>query len=752
MFKSLLLCIVAISTATSLFAAPLAGTYTIGGTSPDYATINAAITALDSNGISAPVVFNIRNGSYPELLIFSAVAGASATNTITFQGESGDSSLVEINGATTTNQQNTLRLNQINYLTIKHLTFRQYPNVYNNAVVFINRGKFCTIENCELFGHFSSNSSATEYVVQGCNDSNLVIRNSYLRGAVSGCYFGNSFFSHRNLLVENCNVATSLFIDAGALAIIRGNTILARVLLQATSRATINNNYIQNTLQCISSNGWPLQKMKIYNNVIIGGSAQGAVAYGFRASSSGDYDFYNNTIYMNTPTMSGYCIYTETSSSGITIKNNIFYRADTLSTNYIFRYPNAEAYIGNIISDNNLFFRNGTSFSDNYTNLAAFTTGTGLDSNSVYADPAFVSPNNLAPSSYAPTAVIANTIGVPVSYVTHDFNGNARSTLHPTIGAFEMPSAPYAISPFQNITVCQSSDTILISNFTGTSPISYQWYKNSTVLASDTIMNKQLLQIQHADSGTYMCVASNNLGSDTMYFHVHVLSPPTPPTISAMGSTTFCSGNSVMLMGNNGGFWNNGSTAADTLVMSTGLYFVTTTNSCGVGVSNTIAVSVTYVDTSVVVGNASFLANASNATYQWLLCDSGYSVVNGAIGHTYTPSLFFGFYAVEVTQNGCVDTSSCYAMIVTGSPSNLHKMEAFVLYPNPAKDILNISISSSLKGTTLVIQNTLGEVIYSKSIPIAIGSNALESIDVSGFTKGVYFINIENKVFKFVKE
>jgi len=240
MFQKLLSCIVAFSFVTSLIAMPLAGNYTIGGTSPDFTSINAAIIALDSNGISAPVIFNIRNGSYPELLFFSAVAGASPLNTITFQGESGDSSLVEINGATTANQQNTLRLNQINYLTIKHLTLRQYPNVNNNAVVFINRGKYCTIENCELFGHFSSNSSATEYVVQGCNDSNLVIRNSYLRGAVSGCYLGNPFFSHRNLLVDNCNVATSLFIDAGAFATIRGNTILARVLLQATSQSCYN--------------------------------------------------------------------------------------------------------------------------------------------------------------------------------------------------------------------------------------------------------------------------------------------------------------------------------------------------------------------------------------------------------------------------------------------------------------------------------------------------------------------------------
>ncbi len=645
--------------ATLTFANPLAGTYTIGGTAPDFTTINAAITALDSNGISAPVVFNIRNGNYPELLIFSPVAGASVNNTITFQGESGDSSLVEINGTTTSNQQNTIRLNQINYLILKDLTVRQYPNVNNNAVVFINRGKYCTFSSCVLWGHSSSTSSATEYVIQSCNDSGMVVSKCYLFGSVSGCYFGNPFFSHRNLLIEDSYVGARVTVNGGAFVQIKNNTILGRVLLEQTSRSDFHNNFLNSYLQMISSSGWPLQKTKIYNNVILGGSAQGAVAYGFRASSSGDYDFYNNTIYMDTPTMSGYCIYTETSSSGITIKNNIFYRKDSLATNYIFRYPNAEAYIGNIISDHNLFYRNGTSFSNNYTSLAAFTAGTGLDSNSVYADPSIVVSGIYQLSSYIANAAIINTIGVPISYINTDIYGNTRHPHHPTIGAFESASNVYCFS--------SSNDTVTSCN-------PYLWL-NGNVYSSST------------NTPTYTMIGGASGGCDSII---------------------------------------------------------------------TLNLTINSVDTSILVGNASFTSNATNATYQWLLCSgTAYAPIPNETSQYFTPPNFNDYYAVAVTQNGCVDTSACYTMLVTESPIlALHKKEGSVTcYPNPAKDILNISVSGSLpigerwRGAYIAIQNTLGQNVFTKN-----NCNALETIDVSAFAKGVYFVKVNEQTIKFLKQ
>ena len=65
----------------------LSGPKTIGGSSPDYTSIADAVTALVAQGISGPVVFNIRAGTYTEQVTIPEITGASRTNTITFQSE-----------------------------------------------------------------------------------------------------------------------------------------------------------------------------------------------------------------------------------------------------------------------------------------------------------------------------------------------------------------------------------------------------------------------------------------------------------------------------------------------------------------------------------------------------------------------------------------------------------------------------------------------------------------------------------------
>jgi hypothetical protein len=62
--------------------------------------------------------------------------------------------------------------------------------------------------------------------------------------------------------------------------------------------------------------------------------------------------------------------------------------------------------------------------------------------------------------------------------------------------------------------------------------------------------------------------------------------------ITAGGPTLICLGDSVMLSGNNGGLWNNGSSAPSLSVKTSGDYFVTNTNECGSATSNHITVTV----------------------------------------------------------------------------------------------------------------------------------------------------------------
>ncbi|MCK4696575.1 MAG: right-handed parallel beta-helix repeat-containing protein, partial [Candidatus Cloacimonetes bacterium] len=75
---------------------PLAGEFTIGGITPNYETFTAAVEDLNNLGIKGTITFNVRSGTYTEQIELLEIAGASTTDTIVFQSESGDSTDVRL--------------------------------------------------------------------------------------------------------------------------------------------------------------------------------------------------------------------------------------------------------------------------------------------------------------------------------------------------------------------------------------------------------------------------------------------------------------------------------------------------------------------------------------------------------------------------------------------------------------------------------------------------------------------------------
>ena len=71
--------------------------------------------------------------------------------------------------------------------------------------------------------------------------------------------------------------------------------------------------------------------------------------------------------------------------------------------------------------------------------------------------------------------------------------------------------------------------------------------------------------------------------------------------------------------------------------------------------------------------------------------------------------------------------------------------ERINLYPNPVSNTLHIELNTA--STNLSIQNIVGETIYTKS-----NCQALETIDMNCFTRGVYIVKANNSIAKFCKE
>lgn len=141
----------------SSYALPLSGTYTIGGTTPDYTSISLAVTDLTDKGVSGPVTFNIRSNTtlnpyYLERISIPAIPGASATNTITFQAESGkaeDVIIAHAGGGTSTDHY-VIRLSDADHIIFKHLTVQNLSQTYGSCIFMTALSDWNQVADCRI--------------------------------------------------------------------------------------------------------------------------------------------------------------------------------------------------------------------------------------------------------------------------------------------------------------------------------------------------------------------------------------------------------------------------------------------------------------------------------------------------------------------------------------------------------------------------------------------------------------------------
>lgn len=143
------------------------------------------------------------------------------------------------------------------------------------------------------------------------------------------------------------------------------------------------------------------------------------------------------------------------------------------------------------------------------------------------------------------------------------------------------------------------------------------------------------------------------------------------------------------------------------------------------------------VDTRVITNDPVISAVASNATFQWLDCNTGFGAISGATNTSYTPTMN-GDYAVEVTQNNCIDTSLCVLIQQVGinSPENQNLP---VVYPNPSKGIFTIDLKDH-KPSDVRVYDTQGKLIFKEGdVTSPQFKFSLESV------KGVYILELQNQ-------
>ena len=163
------------------------------------------------------------------------------------------------------------------------------------------------------------------------------------------------------------------------------------------------------------------------------------------------------------------------------------------------------------------------------------------------------------------------------------------------------------------------------------------------------------------------------------------------------------------------------------------------------GCDSIIHLDLTIIPVNIFLSNnfntITAMASSIGVQYQWLDCSNNMSPIPGATNKTYTASLG-GYFAVQVTENACTDTSNCIPAYVLDN--NSYSFENLIsIYPNPNSGIINIS-SEGVKKASIEIVNMHGQRIYS-SKEIDIIKN---SIDISSQPKGIYMMRVITNEFE----
>jgi hypothetical protein len=440
----------------------LSGDYTVdpgGGSFPNFVTIKAAVDSLHAQGVSGTVVFNIADGTYNEKIQINQISGASASNRITFQSESLDSTKVIMTSqADTWSDDNwTLRLNGTDYMTIRKMKLQASGSYYARVIDINGYAHHNIIENCQFWNPADAYDAELIYSVNDQAEFNTIRNNYFINGSRGIRMEGVAYHT----LSSGTQIYNNNFIDQKSLAIyliyhnapsVYSNSF---TLTQSGSKGIYLNtcdNEIEitnNIINCSnnSSGGIELQgcdgdagrKGLIKNNFVrIGGFKDNAV--GIKVDECKHINVFHNSVNITstfTGIGSGAFMQRDVDCSDIDVRNNVF--ANT-GGGYAYNIGNPSTILN---SDNNDYYATGEFLAwwgGEVTDFQALQEASEMDDNSVSVNPRFQSETDLHTSTYWLDGLGASDLGI-----SFDIDGDVRSS-PPDIGADEFDPTRFPLA------------------------------------------------------------------------------------------------------------------------------------------------------------------------------------------------------------------------------------------------------------------------------------------------------------------
>jgi hypothetical protein len=137
-------------------------------------------------------------------------------------------------------------------------------------------------------------------------------------------------------------------------------------------------------------------------------------------------------------------------------------------------------------------------------------------------------------------------------------------------------------------------------------------------------------------------------------------------------------------------------------------------------------------DNTINIASDTISSNMTNASYRWLDCDQSFEIIENET-NVYFHVNSSGNFAVELSLNGCKDTSACVETISTSLQKKTLERD-FYMYPNPAYNKLIVE-SFPNENVEYIVYSIFGkEQIRSKK----------SILNIAPLLPGSYFIRLKN--------
>ncbi len=268
----------------------------------------------------------------------------------------------------------------------------------------------------------------------------------------------------------------------------------------------------------------------------------------------------------------------------------------------------------------------------------------------------------------------ANSTG---SYTVVVTSGSCSTTSAAT--SVTVSTAPTATISAGGATTFCSGSSVSLNASTGTG-YTYVWKRNGTTISGATSSSYSATL-----AGSYTVVVSNGGCSTTSSATTVAVNAAPAATITAGGSTSFCTGGSVLLSANTGtgytyvwkkdGTTISGATGTNYTATTTGTYTVvitgggcsTTSAGTTVTASTVPTATITAAGSTAFCSGSSVVLNANTGTGLTYVWRRDGVTISGATSSSYTATLG-GAYTVVVASGACSSTSGTTTVTVKASP------------------------------------------------------------------------------------